>query len=992
MIKDKNNPDLAEGQVIDDFTIDSITSLPVLRNTMYQLTHQTTGARLIHLSNEDDNNCFGVAFRTTPKDSTGVAHILEHTALCGSEKFPVRDPFFSMIRRSMKTFMNAFTASDWTMYPFSTQNETDYYNLMRVYLDAAFFPKLSDLSFKQEGHRLEFADPESPESPLTIQGVVYNEMKGAMSSQSQVMHDCTGKSLFPTTTYKYNSGGDPESIIHLTHEQLIEFHKCHYHPSNSYFFTYGNIPLEKTLRVIHKEALNTFSRIEVHTGVPEEERYTGPKTFSYSYPLTRKDDDGAKCQVALSWLTCSITDPLEVLSLQLINLILLGHAGAPMRKKLLESKLGKALADTTGFEDEIREPYFSIGLQGVKEKDISRVENLILSTLEEILSAGIQPKQIESAIHQIEFDTREISGGHYPYSLNLLFRFFGTWVHGGDPVLAIDFDNTLKTLKEKIKEGPFLEKQIRKYLLDNPHRVRVVLKPDWELEKERNERLNDYLASRKKELSEQDRKKLIEDARALKSLQEKKEDLSCLPTLQISDIPNDIRFVESYREGVENLDVTFYDRPTNGILYFNWYFRIDDLPEGDRIWLPLLGYLLTNTGAGDYSYEEMAEQISLYTGGFSANPVVENRLDKGGHSEYFTFSSKALDRNQERLFSLASLIIGERSFDETDRIQALILQRTNQLINSIVQIGHNYAASLATRNFCRSSYLDELYGGVRQVQFMKKLSTLSKSELKKNIHHLRSLLSRLLKKDNLSVLAIGDCRQFDSVGQHIIEFNHGLKPLKAVTQKQQPTIEDGAEHPSDIYPHEAWLTTTPVSYVVKAYKTIPYTHPDSPKLLVLSNLAKSCFLHGEIREKGGAYGAMTSYNTDEGVLSLLSYRDPNLARTLNVYDGAVEWLRSGSFSDREVEETILQTCSNIDTPLAPATKAISEFIMKRKGKTREMREAFRAGILSTTGEDIVRLANEQFNSDAAVAAVTNEETVKRDRDAIPEKPLQEHWI
>ena len=277
MKKDINNPELSVGQVLDGFKIEKIDYLPKLSNTMYQLLHKKSGAKLIHLSNDDDNNCFGIAFRTTPKDSTGVAHILEHNALCGSKHFPIRDPFFSMIKRSMQTFMNAFTASDWTMYPFSSQNETDFYNLMKIYLDAAFFPKLTELNFKQEGHRLEFEEIENPNSPLTYKGVVYNEMLGAMASPGQVMSYGLGKALFPTVTYRYNSGGDPEEIIKLTHKQLIEFHKRHYHPSNSFFYTYGDIPLTKHLKQINKLALSEFNRIEVDTFVPDEQRFDAPK-------------------------------------------------------------------------------------------------------------------------------------------------------------------------------------------------------------------------------------------------------------------------------------------------------------------------------------------------------------------------------------------------------------------------------------------------------------------------------------------------------------------------------------------------------------------------------------------------------------------------------------------------------------------------------------------------------------------------------------------
>ncbi|MFH2128822.1 MAG: insulinase family protein, partial [bacterium] len=587
---------MKKGTRVEGFQVKSIDVLPKLKNTLIQLEHEKTGAKLIHLSNEDDNNCFAVAFRTTPVDSTGVAHILEHTALCGSKRFPVRDPFFSMIKRSMKTFMNAFTASDWTMYPFATQNETDYFNLLDVYLDAALFPLLSEESFKQEGHRLEFEEQDNPESPLTIQGIVYNEMKGAMSSQSHIMHRSMGDALFPTVTYRHNSGGDPEYIADLTHKQLLDFHRYYYHPSNAYFYTYGDIPLEKRLKVINSY-LSEFEKIDIDTTVPNETRYTAPHSFQYHYPLNQSENDGEKCQVALAWLTCNIQEPLEVLSLQVINLILLGHSGAPLRKKLLESKLGKSLADTTGFEDEIKEPFFSVGLQAVAEENIPKVEQLILSTFQEIVETGIDTEQVNSAIHQMELDTREISGGQYPYSLNLLFRFFGTWMHGGDPLSSIDFDTVLTQLKTRINDGKFLESQIKKYMIDNPHRVKVVLLPDTELEEQRLAEVRSRMADIKSALSKTKKEKLLADSKSLRQTQETKEDLSCLPSLKVTDIPTDIKYLAPHEKSISKLDIKFYDRPTNGILYFNWHFRMDGIDEADRKGLPVLGYLLTNNGA-----------------------------------------------------------------------------------------------------------------------------------------------------------------------------------------------------------------------------------------------------------------------------------------------------------------------------------------------------------------------------------------------------------
>ena len=983
MTIDPINPDIQVGDLISGFRLKKITALPKLSNIMYQLEHEATQALMIHLSNDDDNNCFSVGLRTTPTDSTGVAHILEHTALCGSERYPVRDPFFAMIRRSMKTFMNAMTASDWTMYPFASQNETDFYNLLGVYLDAVFFPLLTEESFKQEGHRLEFKEQTNVDSKLIIQGIVYSEMMGAMSSQSAIMHRNLGQALFPSVTYKYNSGGDPEEIKTLSHQQLVDFHRQHYHPSNSLFYTYGNLALKNHLKIISDRVLGKFSAIETNTSVPDEQRYTAPKTFTFHYPLSQAEDDGEKCQIALAWLTCNIKEPLEVLSLQLINLILMGHSGAPLRKALMESELGKSLADTSGFEDEIKEPYFSVGLQAVAEKNLDKVEDLIIDTINKIVQKGIKPEQIESALHQMEFDTREISGGHYPYSLNLLFRFFGTWLHGGDPVKAIDFDQTLEELKLKIEQDPYLKNQMRKYLIDNKHKVKIKLLPDLDLVKKKTEKLESELAEKKQQLSTEDKETIVKTSLLLKQQQEQEEDLSSLPTLTVGDIPKGIRYVEPLQTNVDDLDVTFYNRPTNGILYLSYHFKFDHIPDNEREWLPVLGNFLVASGAGGFSYEALAEEITRYTGGFSASPAVEINFDSNQKIQnYFSVTTKALNRNVDKLFDLSDKIMRSWDFSDLHRIKSLIALRANSLINSIVPMGHNYASSLASRQFSPTSQIDEIYGGIHQIQFMKKLMKMNNSELEEAIQVLNNILKRLFQKDSISIVAIGEDATLMSTRPHLSNLVQALgsnasEPIAAVPQEDFEVK----------FQKETWLTTTPVSYVAKSFKTESYLHPDSPALLVLANLLRSFFLHGEIREKGGAYGGMAGYNPDEGIFSMLSYRDPHLARTMSVYDEALNWLTSGSVSKQEVDETILQTCSAMDTPLSPAAKAMSDYVNDRRGRTKELRERFRKGVLECIKDDLVRVGKAFLNTESSLVAITSEESVQRDRSQLKERSL-----
>jgi Zn-dependent M16 (insulinase) family peptidase len=425
--KDPNHLDLRQGDRIRNHLVKRVVPLEGIRSFFYELEHSKTGARHIHISNEDAENTFSVAFKTVPLDSTGVAHILEHTVLCGSNRFPVRDPFFSMLKRSLSTFMNAFTASDWTMYPFSTQNQKDYFNLMDVYLDAAFFPKLEELSFKQEGHRLEIegdlnvADPDR--FRLSYKGVVYNEMKGAMSSPDQVMvrtiqkelypsttyHYNSGGdpaeipslSLYPSTTYHYNSGGDPAEIPSLSYKQLKEFHRRHYHPSNSFFYTYGNLPLAESLAVIEDTVLNKFSRTTPDTDVTPQPRWRKPRVGVFSYPLQANDDPSKKCQVCVAWLTADIKDTFDILALSLLEQILLGNSASPLRKALIDSGLGSALCDGCGFDADNRDTLFVFGLKDVEEGAAEKIETLIFEALTDLVDKGIDKQLIDSAIHQI---------------------------------------------------------------------------------------------------------------------------------------------------------------------------------------------------------------------------------------------------------------------------------------------------------------------------------------------------------------------------------------------------------------------------------------------------------------------------------------------------------------------------------------------------------------------------------------------------------------
>jgi len=470
----------AAGERLHGFLIDELTPLPELNVVMVRARHERTGARLLHLGCDDPNNVFAVTFRTPPADSTGVAHILEHTVLCGSQRYPVRDPFFAMLKRSLNTFMNAMTASDWTCYPVASMNRKDYYNLMGIYLDAVFFPLLREEDFRQEGHRLEFADPGDPKTPLQIKGVVFNEMKGAMADPSSLIGRRLNRALFPGGCYGHNSGGEPRDIPDLTWEQLRAFHADYYHPSNSWFFTYGDLPLAGHLEQIDTLALSRFEGKQVDSSIPPEPRFDAPQYSEATFSLADQDEPAGRSMVQVAWLTCQIEDDFTRIALGILAGLLLGDPAAPLYQDLLDSRLGQNLAPGSGYHDDYRDTVFAVGLQGTDPQHRDAIERLILATLERVACEGFPAERIQAALHQYEFSSREVSGDQFPYGLGLLMRFLGPWLHADQPLPSLQLERTLAALRQATADPDFFPALIRRHFLANPHRVTLLLRPDRE--------------------------------------------------------------------------------------------------------------------------------------------------------------------------------------------------------------------------------------------------------------------------------------------------------------------------------------------------------------------------------------------------------------------------------------------------------------------------------------------------------------------------------
>lgn len=984
---------LKEGQQLDGYQVDRITPLPTIDSTLVQLTHLKTRARHIHIANKDKENTFSAIFRTVPTDSTGVAHILEHTVLCGSQKYHVRDPFFSMIKRSLSTFMNAFTASDWTMYPFSTQNEKDYFNLMDVYLDAAFFPRIDELSFKQEGHRLELEPGDAGEPELVYKGVVYNEMKGAMSSPGQVMGRALLKSLYPDTTYSNNSGGDPARIPDLTWEGLKAFHARYYHPSNAQFYTYGNLPLEKTLAFINQKVLSRFDYLAVDSAVPSQPRWGAPRQETKAYAYSDPDNLETKFQGCVAWLTCDVKDSFEILALTILEQVLLGNSASPLRKALIDSNLGSALSDSTGFEPDNRDALFVCGLKDIRQESVSQVESIIFDTLNDLVDNGIDRGLIESAIHQIEFYRKEITNTPYPFGIKLLLSFAGTLIHEGDPVSCINIDADLDRINAEIEKGGFLEEKIRTYFIDNPHRVLFTLAPDNGLEQATVEETRRKLGEKLNALTAADKDKIEKDARDLEKRQETEEDVSVLPTLELEDVPPEIEKIEPDRlDGVTN--ATCYDKATSGITYFTCPVGAGHIDAELFSLVPFFCKAFTNSGTRRHSYIEMAEKMDRFTGGVTMSPFSGSYFssDAGSHS-FLALQGKALDRNVESMFDIISEFVLGYGFSDLDRLKSLLLQYQAGMEAAIVSTGHRYAISLASRHLSLASHINELWHGIAQYQNIRGLTetftdqAATETVLQDLAADFNKMTQSLLKKENFKPAVIGGPQAIRQADTKIGEI---IQTLSGGTGKAFSTPDISTEAG---FPRDGWHTNTAVSFVGQSFNTVRITHEDSPGLAVISKILKSLYLHREIREKGGAYGGFAIYNTEEGIFSFGSYRDPHIKRTLDVYDRACEYIMDGDYTETDVKEAILQVCSDIDKPETPGPAAMKAFYRDITRLTNDIRQGFKDTLLRLDSARVRDIARRYFSvqDDAkGVSVISSQamlEAANRELEADGQAPL-----
>lgn len=937
---------------------------------VHEYIHSATGTPHVHLATDNPENVFLVGLRTIPTDSTGVAHILEHTVLCGSEKYPVRDPFFMMIRRSLNTFMNAFTSSDWTAYPFASQNRKDYFNLLDVYLDAVFFSRLHELDFAQEGHRVEFEQPDDPETDLVFKGIVFNEMKGAMSAPTSMLWQSLSKYLYPNNTYHFNSGGEPEDIPDLSYEQLKSFYDTHYHPSNAVFMTYGDIAPDVLQTRFQDQVLHRFEKLDRTIKVEPAKRYHSPLRVQESY-ATQEEDTVDKTHIVVSWLLGESINLDDRLRSHLLSSVLLDNSASPLMRVLEQSNLGNSPSPMCGLEDSNREMVFACGLEGSNPDQTLAVEKLVLDVLESVARDGIPQEQVDAVLHQLELSQREIRGDGMPFGLQLVLSGLSSAMQRGDTLAAIDLDPALERLRLATLEPGFISNLVKELLLDNPHRVTMTMAPDTAISERRNAAEKKRLADMKAGLSDGDKKRIVEQAKALADRQVQEDDPEILPKVTLADVPIDMYIPTSESATIEGAPATLYAQGTNGIVYQH---VVVDLPQLDpelQAVLPLYTSFAAELGSGGRDYLATQNEQAAVTGGIGTYIMQRGAVDdEQAVKGYMVVRGKALLRNTDALSSLMLDTLADLRFDETSRIRELVSQSRAGREQSITGSGHMLAMMAAASGMSPTINLSHQLNGLAGIKAIKALDD--------SLEQPKALEALCEKMAAIHSIMREAPRQFMVVAE---EENVATVLASMGSSFGASPIADGfnAFSPAPVREKskQLWTTSTEVNFSAKAYPTVPSAHEDSAALAVLGPYLRNGFLHRAIRETGGAYGGGASQDSDTASFRFYSYRDPRLTETLADFDASIEWLQTHKHEERELEESILNVISGIDKPGSPAGEARSTFQAELFDRTAERRRVFRQRILEVSLDDLKRVGQTYFDpANASTGVVTNEGSSK----------------
>lgn len=945
------------------------------------LRHKKTGARVMLIENDDENKVFNIAFRTPPKDSTGVAHILEHSVLCGSREFPLKDPFVELVKGSLNTFLNAMTYPDKTCYPVASCNDRDFQNLMHVYLDAVFYPNIykKEEIFRQEGWNYHL---ENKEGPLKYNGVVYNEMKGAFSSPDDVLEREIMNSLFPDTTYGCESGGDPVNIPDLTYEKFLDFHRRYYHPSNSFIYLYGNMDMEEKLVFIDEHYLSAFEALAIDSQIEDQGAFDQVHDIRKNYPVAENEGEEDNTYLSYNMVVGQAKDINLSLAFEVLDYALLSAPGAPLKQALLDAKIGKDIYGS--FEDGIKQTYFSIVAKGANLSQKEEFVKVIRDTLTKIAEEGIDKKAVKAGINYYEFRFREADFSSYPKGLMYGLDILSSWLYDDEkPFCEVQLLEGFEFLKKAAEEGYF-EELIRKYLLDNAHGSILSLVPERGLAAKRDQELEKRLENYRSSLSDEELIRMVERTKALEAYQESEENpeaLTCIPMLSREDIKKEITGFTNEEHFVDDSLFLYHDVCTNGIGYADLLFEIHNLDTDAVHYLGLLKSVLGAVDTENYSYGELFNEVNARTGGIAYGiEVYDSATDTDAFRAMFAVRGKALYPEMDFMFSMIREVLTTSRLDDTKRLYEIIARVKSRAQANLVSAGHSTAvlrgASYASP---MAAFQDEM-AGIGYYQFIEKLEKNFDSCKEEIVKNLRKVMEEVLRPENFSVSYTGERESLDAVKVQAGEIK------KVLFNGQKP---EKSSQPSCTKKNEAFKTSGQVQYVAQSgnfrKKGLEYTGA----LEILKVILSYDYLWINIRVKGGAYGCMSGFKRS-GESFLVSYRDPHLKRTLEVYKGVPDYIRAFEADEREMTKYIIGTISNKDVPRTPQMQGSISKCAYFSQVTEEMLQKERDQILGARKEDIQALSAivEAVLSDEQICVVGSETAISKAEDVFMEvKPL-----
>lgn len=946
--------------------------VPDLNSYGYLLRHNKTGARITLLSNDDNNKVFYIGFRTPPKDSTGVAHIIEHTVLCGSKNFPVKDPFIELAKGSLNTFLNAMTYPDKTVYPVASCNDKDFQNLMHVYLDAVFYPNIYNEKkiFMQEGWHYELEDAADE---LTINGVVYNEMKGAFSSPDDVLDREVLNSLFPDTAYGTESGGDPEAIPDLTYEEFLDFHRRYYHPSNSYIYLYGDMDMAEKLEFLDREYLSGFDFLEVDSRIGVQKGFDLPKETRREYSIMEGESEQGNAYLTYNAVVGDNLDRKLYIAFQTLDYALCSAPGAPVKEALMEKGIGKEIYST--YDNGVMQPYFSIVAKGAEEGQKEEFVHVIESVLKEQAEKGIDRKALKAGLNYLEFKYRESDFGSYPKGLMVGLQALDSWLYDDrKPLVHVEANETFAALKEELDKG-YYEDLIRKYLLDNGHKSVLVLAPVKGLTAKRDGKLQKKLQEYKAGLSREEIEEVVKQTKELEEYQEepnRKEDLEKIPLLKREDIKKEAeKYVNEERFAGDTLILT-HNIFTNGIGYLRFMFDIGQIPGELFPYIGVLKNVLGMVDTENYTYGDLYHETNIKTGGIHL--VVNTYIDSSNMPDYkvmLEIKAKALYENMAEAFRLVEEMALRSSFMDKKRLYDVIGEVQSRMQASMVSAGHSLAALRALSYLSPTAAVAEQLSGIPQYRLLEGLESRFEEEKDGLAQKLELLVKSIFRPENFMMDYTGEEKGYQNLEELVQSFKGKLFTEPVEKEKFQPELEKK---------NEGYLTSAQVQYVCRAGNFIRKGLPYTGALKVLKVMMGYDYLWNRVRVKGGAYGCMCSFGKS-GDSYFVSYRDPNLEKTVDVYEKAAEYIENFEADERMMTQFIIGAISEMDVPMTPAAKGLYSLTgyMTKLPFARVQKE--RDELLSATAEIIRGLGGHirAFMEDDCLCVVGGEEKLKENK-------------